>query len=76
MNLNTYIWRTWKEPGPQDIPHLTRPLDPREKMEKAIYIMMDIAEGVSYIHGHKEVHRDLKPENGVFLINYVTDYDN
>lgn len=67
MNLKTYIWRMWKEPVPQEIQHLTRPLGPREKVKTALYIMLDITEGVSFIHSHGEIHRDLKPENGVFL---------
>ena len=30
-------------------------------------IMRDIAGGLQYIHGLREVHRDLKPQNGTFL---------
>lgn len=75
MNLNTYISRTWKEPVPKELQHLTSPLTPREKIKMAMYIMLDIAEGVSYIHSHGEVHRDLKPENGISSISRATNQD-
>ena len=64
MNLNDYISRAWKDPVPKEIQDLTSPMGPREKVRMAMYIMLDIAEGVSYIHSHSEVHRDLKPGNG------------
>jgi len=28
-------------------------------------IMRQIAEGVAFIHSHRQVHRDLKPRNGM-----------
>jgi serine/threonine protein kinase len=76
MNLNTYISRTWKNPVPKELEPLTGPLTPREKIKMAMYIMVDIAEGVSYIHSHGEVHRDLKPENGIALADYLTNLNN
>lgn len=76
MNLNTYISRTWKNPVPKELEPLTSPLTPREKIKMAMYIMVDIAEGMSYIHSHGEVHRDLKPENGVAFAGYLTNLNN
>jgi serine/threonine protein kinase len=32
-------------------------------------IMRQIANGVAFIHSHREVHRDLKPHNGMSLTN-------
>jgi serine/threonine protein kinase len=27
-------------------------------------IMLEIARGIDFIHGHDQIHRDLKPTNG------------
>jgi serine/threonine protein kinase len=34
----------------------------------AIYILMEIASGLDFIHQNNEVHRDLKPSNGRLLL--------
>lgn len=67
INLKTYITRKWDPQVQIELQHLSALVEPREKVNMAMYIILDIAEGVSYIHRHGEVHRDLKPENGVFL---------
>jgi serine/threonine protein kinase len=36
----------------------------QEKNKEVIYIMLQILEGLAFIHSKGEVHRDLKPENG------------
>jgi serine/threonine protein kinase len=70
INLRMYITRKWNHPVRNELRHLSSLTQPREKIKMAMYIMFDIAEGVSFIHRHEEVHRDLKPENGApFVIN-------
>ena len=64
IDLGTYIQRKWTPTMQRSLRHLTSPLAPKNRVRNAMYVMMDISNGVSYIHSKGEVHRDLKPSNG------------
>lgn len=62
LNLDAYI-RSERDPSLlQQMQYLT--ITKETKLVKAMSIMMQIADGVAYIHRKQEVHRDLKPPNG------------
>lgn len=64
MDLDDYNKSIWKLEIVQGSVKGTR--------EKGIWnIMMQIANGIAYIHSLAEVHRDLKPKNGYFILNHV-----
>jgi serine/threonine protein kinase len=62
LNLDAYI-RSERDPSLlQQMQHLT--INKETKLVKAMSIMIQIADGVSYFHRNGQVHRDLKPSNG------------
>jgi serine/threonine protein kinase len=65
LNLHDYIQSEWEPSLLQKMQHLT--ITKETKLEKAMTIMMQISEGVVYIHRNGEVHRDLKPSNGTLF---------
>ena len=68
FNLEQYIPLLW-EPTSLEKVNLTSQLRGHVSLgSRTIYIwaiMCQIAKGLSFIHGQKEVHRDLKPRNGI-----------
>jgi serine/threonine protein kinase len=66
LNLGTYISGKWTPTLLEKVPHLTVEMPPKTKIRNAMFIMMQIAIGVSHIHRQGEVHRDLKPSNGTY----------
>jgi serine/threonine protein kinase len=65
LNLHRYIAGAFPDPLPPQLDHLKNPQTPRAKVQRAMCILLDIAEGLAYIHTRREVHRDMKPENGI-----------
>jgi serine/threonine protein kinase len=68
FNLEWYIKkRLWKPTGEELSETGSSRLPQLELLTRARYIwviMMQVASGLEFIHGLKEVHRDLKPRNG------------
>jgi serine/threonine protein kinase len=64
LNLNDYIKRKWTPRIREKVPEF---IDPSPEAEKAqLYdIIINILNGVAFIHEYGEVHRDLKPHNGI-----------
>jgi serine/threonine protein kinase len=56
-NLDDYLSRT-------PMFHFSPSLLAHVKTMEACEIMLQISNGVAYLHGYGEVHRDLKPRNG------------
>lgn len=67
--LETYIRRDWNTTIYEKMQHLTIRGPPKSRMRDVMHIMMQIAEGTSYIHRHKEIHRDLKPSNSISVLS-------
>src|ERR1700738_3943818 len=62
LNLNNYIQRQWNSKMRSQFPNFIEPT-PADEAVQIWGIMIDIANGVAFIHSHKLVHRDLKPQN-------------
>ena len=65
LNLDRYISGAFPDPLPEKLQRLKVPETARAKVQRALCILLDIAEGLAFIHTREEVHRDLKPENGM-----------
>jgi serine/threonine protein kinase len=63
LNLQTYIKKEWTASILEEMQHLTV-AHPKTRLRNSMFIMLQVANGVSHIHRMKEVHRDLKPSNG------------
>ena len=65
FDLKEYIDSKGSNPSARVTNHI-RSKDQRSWLdsEEIWSIMRQIANGVEFIHGHREVHRDLKPRNG------------
>jgi serine/threonine protein kinase len=61
INLGSYILGEL----PTEI-HASFNVDASNRMVQVWKIMLDICNGVKFIHDHQEVHRDLKPNNGTY----------
>ena len=65
LNLDRYIAGAFPDPLPERLHRLKVPDTPRGRVQRALSILLDIAEGLAFIHTRQEVHRDMKPENGM-----------
>lgn len=45
------------------------------RSEQIWNIIIQIADGLAFIHSHHEIHRDLKPQNGLYSIELTTNLD-
>jgi serine/threonine protein kinase len=63
MNLDTYIYSRSTPKLVDKIPYFFN-ATATERAAQIKNIMLDIANGLVFIHDHNEVHRDLKPHNG------------
>lgn len=64
LNLAEYIHRQTPPNPLESIPSFIKDGPPPFRAQQIWNIMKQIANGVMYIHGLKQVHRDLKPANG------------
>jgi serine/threonine protein kinase len=67
LNLATYIARKWTQQLCNQIPHLTADFSLGTRVPRVKQIMLQISNGISFLHFFDEVHRDLKPQNGTTL---------
>lgn len=51
----------------QNIPWFTREMSTKEWDAQILGILIDICNGLCFIHTELEIHRDLKPHNGEFV---------
>lgn len=69
FNLHTYIYQEWssKEELAAQVPFLSRvdSFGPLAKISQIWNIMVDLANGVAFVHTSGYVHRDVKPKNGM-----------
>jgi serine/threonine protein kinase len=68
FTLNNYILEDWEKNQRDKIPETFIHQSPNNLIPNARQIMIDIAEGVIFIHSHGLVHRDLKPANSTVSI--------
>jgi serine/threonine protein kinase len=68
LNLDTYIYQRWTQKLIERIPNFATATT-TERATQVSRILLDIANGLAFIHGHREVHRDLKPQNGRITLN-------
>jgi serine/threonine protein kinase len=66
-NLHNYIYEDWDELSAIKMPQFTAvtSLGPLAQVCQTFNIMIDILNGITYVHNEGYVHRDLKPKNGI-----------
>ena len=72
-NLHNYIYEEWDELMAIKMPHFTgvTSLGPLAQVCQTFNIMIDILNGITYVHNEGYVHRDLKPKNGTKHTPYI-----
>jgi serine/threonine protein kinase len=68
FNLAAYIAAGWIPVINKGLKTSECPITPRQRMEQAFGIMLDVTNGIEFIHRKKKVHRDLKPRNSTCTI--------
>jgi len=64
FDLKEYLDHRGSKHSTRVTAHIPLTESPWLNSEEVFSIMEQIANGVEFIHGHREVHRDLKPRNG------------
>lgn len=65
VDLEAYLeWASSPPNAEQNFPWFTTEVASRAHAVETLSILADITNGLSFIHGEKEIHRDLKPHNG------------
>jgi len=63
LTLHDYIY--CKKDRSEDLPYFVKDQPPPMKSQQIWNVMLDIAQGVEFLHTKRMVHRDLKPVNGI-----------
>jgi serine/threonine protein kinase len=70
FSLDDYIHQSWPDEIAGKVPHFANrdALGPLAKLSQIYTIMIDISNGVAFMHGCGHVHRDLSPKNGRYSV--------
>ena len=69
FNLHDYIYQTWSQDVANKVPNFSNvdKLGTLGKLSQTYNIMIDLCNGLAFIHGSGFIHRDVKPRNGTWL---------